>query len=79
MCNIRNEQDLLTCIKLDLGLVNTVWHGRRQYVIPGSISFAAMDETEFQTFYNRTIDIILSTYLRGLDRKALLEEVEHFK
>ena len=79
MLNVRNEQDMLTCFKLDLGLFTTAWHGRREVVKLESISFASMDETEFQKFYDRCIDLVLSTYLRGTDRQSLIEEVERFK
>lgn len=79
MLNVRNEQDMLTCFKLDLGLFTTTWHGRREVVKLESISFASMDETEFQKFYDRCIDLVLSTYLRGTDRQSLIEEVERFK
>lgn len=79
MLNVRNEQDMLTCFKLDLGLFTTAWHGSREVVKLESISFASMDETEFQKFYDRCIDLVLSTYLRGTDRQSLIEEVERFK
>lgn len=79
MLNIRSEEDMLTCIKLDLGYARTAWHGRRQVVIPGSISFAAMDQAEFEIFFNRAVDLVLSSYLRGTDKADLIEEIEKFK
>lgn len=79
MLNIRNEEDMLTCLKLDLGLATIVYHGGRQIVRPGSISFSAMDNTEFERFYQRCVDIILHTYLRGTERQDLLDEVANFK
>lgn len=44
-----------------------------------SISFAAMDEEEFERFYNDCVNLVLYTYIRGLDREDLEEEVERFK
>lgn len=79
MLNVQSEQDMLTCIKIDLGLYTIAWHARRPVLKEGSISFAAMDETEFQKFYSRCVDIVLSVYLRGTLREDLLEEVEKFK
>lgn len=79
MLNIHSEEDMLTCLKLDLGLAAVVYHGGRQIVRPGSISFAAMDNTEFERFYQRCVDIILHTYLRGTDRQELLDEIANFK
>ena len=76
---IFNEEDMLLCLKLDLGLYTTVWHGGKQLIKPGSISFARMDETEFETFFARAVDAILRKYLRGLDRQTLIEEIENFR
>lgn len=72
-------EDLLDCIKIDLGLYTTVWHGGKQIVKTGSISFARMDETEFERFFNRAIDLVITIYLRGTDRQALIEEIDNFK
>lgn len=79
MLNVSTEEDMLDCLKLDLGIYTLVWHGRRPVVKLGSISFAAMDETEFQRFYNRCIDMVLTNYLRGTNRQSLLEEIQRFK
>ena len=79
MLSVRNEEDMLTVFKLDLGLFSTSWHCGRNVVKLDSISFAKMDETEFQKFYDRCIDLVLSSYLRGTDKQSLIEEVERFK
>lgn len=76
---IFTEEDLLDCLKIDLGLFTTRWHGGRQIVKTGSISFAQMDNTEFEKFFSRSVDAILRIYLRGTDRQALIEEVENYK
>ena len=76
---IFTEEDLLDCLKIDLGLFTTRWHGGRQIVKTGSISFAKMDNTEFEKFFSRPVDAILRIYLRGTDRQALIEEVENYK
>ena len=76
---IFTEEDLLDCLKIDLGLFTTCWHGGRQIVKTGSISFAKMDNTEFEKFFARSVDAILRIYLRGTDRQALIEEVENYK
>ena len=76
---IFTEEDLLDCLKMDLGLFTTLWHGGRQIVKTGSISFAKMDNTEFEKFFSRSVDAILRIYLRGTDRQALIEEVENYK
>lgn len=76
---IFTEEDLLDCLKIDLGLFTTRWHGGRQIVKTGSISFAKMDNTEFEKFFARSVDAILRIYLRDTDRQALIEEVENYK
>lgn len=76
---IFTEEDLLDCLKIDLGLFTTRWHGGRQIIKTGSISFAKMDNTEFEKFFARSVDAILRIYLRGTDRQALIEEVENYK
>lgn len=78
-CNIHNEQDMLDCLKLDLGLYTIVYHNHEPFVKLGSISFAKMDEAEFRTFYNRCVDTILYNYLKGLDKETLLEEINNFR
>lgn len=76
---IFTEEDMLDCLKIDLGLYTTVWHGGKEIVKPGSISFAKMDNSEFETFFNRSVDTILRTYLRGTDRQSLIEEINNFR
>lgn len=78
MLGIRSEEDMLDCIKIDLGLYTEHWHGGRKVLKLGSISFAAMDQAEFEKVYNRTITLILDKYLRGTDRQELVEEIERF-
>lgn len=77
--NIYSEDDLLQSLKIDLGLSAVVNISGREVYREGSISFAAMDETEFDGFYHRCVDIILRRYLYGTDKKALLEEVDRFR
>ena len=76
---IFTEEDMLDCLKVDLGLYTTVWHGGKQIIKTGSISFSKMDESEFERFFQRSVDVILRIYLRGTDRQALIEEIDNFK
>lgn len=77
--NVYSVDDMLICLKFELGLFTIIHFGGREFINPGSISFSAMDETEFEAFYHRCIDIILHCYLRGTDREDLLDEIEKFK
>lgn len=78
MLNVWSEEDMLVCIKLDLGLATTIYHGGRECIKLGSISFAAMDNDEFERFYNRALDLILRKYLRGTTREQIAEEIQRF-
>lgn len=77
--NIYSEEDMLDVLKVDLGLYNIVYVGGKQLVKVGSISFAKMDNTEFERFYNRSIDIVLNKYMNGTERFDLIEEINRFK
>jgi hypothetical protein len=43
--------------------------------IPGSISFAKMDQTEFNEFYNKVCDLIAAHFLPGVTSEELKHEV----
>ena len=76
--NIHSEEDLRLNLMIDLGISSIVNIGGRNVYKKGSISFASMDEAEFQGFYTRCINMILNKYLKGTRRQDLIEEVEHF-
>lgn len=79
LMGIYSVEDMLTSLKFDLGLCTIIHIGERDFIKEGSISFAAMDETEFESFYKRSIDIILHRYLCGTDLQDLLDEIQRFK
>ena len=78
--NVRSENDMLRRFKHDLGYYSSTVNdfGERE-IEYRSISFAAMDEEEFERFYNGSVNLVLDKYIRGLEREDLLTEVEHFK
>lgn len=49
---------LLTFVKLGVGHYESIFSGKNEYKIPKSISFAAMDEHEFNDMYNRSFDVV---------------------
>lgn len=79
MLRIRSEEDMLTSIKLELGYADKLWYSGKQIAVPKSISFAAMDQAEFERFFARAVDLVLTLYLRGTVRKELLDEVDRFR
>lgn len=78
--NIHSTDDMLRRFKRDLGYYTSRTNDRGEREIEyRSISFAAMNEEEFERFYNDCVNLVLYTYIRGLDREDLEEEVERFK
>ena len=70
-----NVNDLLTEIKLRLGHYQEyIDHQGRLIYVPRSISFAAMDDLEFQKFYSKTIRAILANVVK-IDPEELERQV----
>lgn len=78
--NVRSVDDMLRRFKRDLGYYSSSVNefGERE-IEYRSISFAAMDEHEFERFYNDCVNLVLYTYIRGTGREDLEEEIERFK
>lgn len=78
--NIRNEYDMLRQFKRDLGyFTNTINEYGEHEIEYLSISFAAMEQHEFEQFYNQCIDLVLFKYIKGIDKQDLITEIENFK
>lgn len=56
------------------GEVVTAKDGRK-YIEAESISFASMDQTEFEEFYNKAVDLILTRILPAVNKDDLEREV----
>ncbi len=77
---IYNEEDMLRRFKRDLGYFKTSLNERGEKEIEyQSISFSAMEQHEFERFYNQCIDLVLYKYLKGIDKEELIEEIVKFK
>lgn len=77
--NIRSVDDMLRRFKRDLGyFTSSVGELGEREIEYRSISFAAMDEEEFERFYNGSVNLVLDKYIRGLEREDLTEAVEQF-
>ena len=68
--------ELLGVCKLRIGHVTVIQtpYGLERW--PKSISFATMDETEFNIFYDAAVDWVLGEVIPGLQRQHLDVEVE---
>lgn len=77
---INNEQDMLRRFKRDLGyFTNTINEYGEHEIEYLSISFAAMEQHEFERFYNQAVDLVLCKYIKGMDKEDLITEIENFK
>jgi hypothetical protein len=62
-------------LKLRLGLVDcVVYHDGSTRIVPKSIAFDAMGETEFKDYLDRVLTLIETEILPGVDRADLLRE-----
>lgn len=69
--------ELLNAIKMATGYFE---HGKTidgiPYCIPKSIAFASMCQTDFEQFYERAVDVILTKILPAVNRDELEDEVQ---
>ena len=78
--HIHNEEDMLRRFKRDLGYYTSVYNERGEREIEyQSISFSAMEQHEFERFYNQCIDLVLYKYIKGIDKEDLITEIINFK
>ncbi len=71
-----STDDLLDVCKLSIGHVRVIETRNGQVRVPKSISFASMDDIEFDGFYNKAVDWMLAKVIPGLQRQHLDAEVE---
>lgn len=69
-------ESLLAAIKCALGYGETVkLPDGRTVLVPGSISFAKLDQAGFDQFYARALELIHTRILPGIDRDDVEREV----
>ena len=69
---------LLTAFKFAISHTEIIRTKRGDIEIPLSISFAAMSQDEFNAFYNRAVDFVLSEVCPGLTKESLERELMEF-
>lgn len=74
----RSIEELLDVIKVMVGHANVVEKDGKEIYIPKSISFAKMDELEFQAFYDRVITFVCEKIIPGVTREELERELLEF-
>lgn len=70
-------ENLVAAVKISTGHRELiVLPGGAEVYVPKSISFAAMDQDEFNAFYNRVCDLIAAHWLPGVTSEELRAEVK---
>jgi hypothetical protein len=73
----RRPEALLLWLKVRLGYVEEVkFHNGEMWWTAKSISFSAMDQTQFKTFFDAALDIIANEVIPGLNTEELILEIE---
>ena len=73
----RRAEQLLLWLKIRLGYVEEVkFHNGEMWWTAQSISFGAMDQIEFKSFFNAALDVIASEVIPGLNSDELIYQVE---
>jgi hypothetical protein len=72
-----SAEELLQWVKIFTGHCRVFVHPDRQGVsyTPKSISFASMDQTQFDVFFETAVSVICKQIIPGLDKESLVEEV----
>ena len=63
-------------IKIRAGYCTVVRTKKGEVFAPKSISFAAMDQIEFRSFFDRALAVVVNDILPGVDSAALEAEVQ---
>jgi hypothetical protein len=72
----KSVEELLGICKLAIGHCDVVQTPRGPQRLPKSISFASMNQSQFEDFYDRSVQWVTTDVIAGLARKDLDAEVE---
>lgn len=75
---VRTVDDMVRAFKIDLGLYDERIVRGRAAIELRSISFAAMDQTEFEQFYRQCLTLAACRYLRGVSEATIEDELRNF-
>lgn len=68
-------EGVLNVFKVELGHCDTMYFQDHEIRVPRSISFGAMDELEFQAFYDRAVQFALSRWFPTTSKHELEQYV----
>ena len=72
----KSAEETCAAFKVAIGHADFVQTKRGLVGIPRSISFAKMDQSAFEAFYDKAVEYLTTEVVPGLDRDALRMEVE---
>ena len=68
-------EDVSDVIKLRTGHVRRIPTKQGVHVLPGSISFAQMDQTAFEAFFDSAVRVVCADIIPGINRSDLEREI----
>lgn len=71
----QTAENVAETLKLATGHYTTIKGKRDLYRIPKSISFAAMDQSEFSAFFERVCQVVCSEWIPHLKADALRDDI----
>ena len=71
-----NIDDLRAYLTIKAGFYNRIPTGKGDMILPKSISFAAMDDTEFSEYYSKMIDAVIA--FLDISKKDVLQNISDF-
>ena len=72
----KSPQEVCAAFKLAVGHVDIIKTKRGTVAIPKSISFAKMDQVEFNQFFERALEFAVTEVIPGLGKEDLRAEVQ---
>lgn len=69
---------LLTAFKFAVGHTEIIRTKRGDIEVPKSISFASMPQDEFEAFYQRAVDFVISEVVPGMTQESLERELMEY-
>ena len=74
----KDVEEILVAFKFAIGHTKKIKTARGIIEVPLSISFAAMDQDQFNEFYDKAVDFVCAEVIPGLKKEELAKELMEF-
>ena len=71
-----NLDDMRAYLTIKSGFYNRIPTGKGEMILPKSISFTSMDETEFEDYYNKLIDAVI--VFLDISKEDIMQNIADF-